>query len=250
MIPELQLYQLTAAVLAIVTLGTVVATVRLPPRRRQYGLACVVIAGSMGAAYVLMSVEFLTIQNVEGEWLPAARFGAYLIAFSAMLAFLTHVAGVGYRWMALLIVLLVGVIGGTVTGWYFDEPISLAAAAVTVGCLTVQSVVLLRSIPARATRVSDERRLLFGKLRNLGLLIWWLYIVVGLVSRQNLGLLDAFVGIFIGAYLDVVIVVGFVAILLRNGEALDHLRTSELGDGPSDGDSDAASEPVTPSPAE
>lgn len=248
MIPELQLYQLTAAVLGLMTLAVLAITVRLPERHRQFGLACVLITGSMGAAYVLMSVEFLTIQNVAGEWLPVARFGGYLIAFSAMLAFLTHLAGVGYRWTGLLIVLLTGVVTGTVLGWYFDEPASFGGVALTVISLSGLSVVLLRSIPSRRTGISDERRLLYGKLRNLSLLIWWLYIVIGMITRQNLGLLDAFVGIFLGAYADVVIVVGFVAILLRSDEALDHLRAAETGDEGSDSDDEP--EPVTPSPAE
>lgn len=248
MIPELQLYQLTAAILGLVTLAVIAVTVRLPARRREYGLACVLITGSMGAAYVLMSVEFLTIQNVAGEWLPVARFGGYLIAFSAMLAFLTRLAGVGYRWTALLIALLTGVVSGTVLSWYFDEPTSFGGVALTVVSLSILSVVLLRSVPARQSGISDERRLLFGKLRNLSLLIWWLYIVIGMITRQNLGLLDAFVGIFLGAYADVVIVVGFVAILLRGDEALDHLHAAETGgDGP---DRDEEPEPVTPSPAE
>lgn len=248
MIPELHLYQLTAAVLGLMTLAVLAVTMRLPARHRQYGLACVIITASMGAAYVLMSMEFLTIQNVAGEWLPAARFGGYLIAFSAMITFLTRIAGVGYRWTALLIVLTTGVIAGTILGWYFDEPASFGGVALTVTSLSAQSIVLLRSIPSRAAGISDERQLLYGKLCNLSLLIWWLYIVLGLITRQNLGLLDAFVGIFLGAYVDVVIVVGFVAILLRSDEALDHLRAAEIeGDGP---DRDTESEPVTPSPAE
>lgn len=248
MIPELQLYQLTAAVLGLITLGVLAVTMRLPARRRQYGLACVLITGSMAGAYVLMSVEFLTIQNVAGEWLPVARFGGYLIAFSAMLAFLTRLAGVGYRWTALLIVLTTSVIAGTILGWYFDEPASLGGVALTVTSLSAQSIVLLRSIPSRATGISDERRLLYGKLRNLSLLIWWLYIVIGMITRQNLGLLDAFVGIFLGAYADVVIVVGFATILLRSDEALDHLRAAEIGGDGSDRDDEP--EAVTPSPAE
>lgn len=250
MIPELQLYQLTAAALGVVTLGILVATMRLPARHRQYGLACVLITGSMGAAYVLMSFEILTIQNVAGEWLPVARFGGYMIAFSAMIAFLTRIAGVGYRWTALLVVLLFGVIAGTVLSWYFDEPASFGGVALTVTSLSLLSVVLLRSIPAKAVDISDERRLLYGKLRNLSLLIWWLYIVIGLITRQNLGLLDAFVGIFLGAYADVVIVVGFVGILLRSEDALDHLWAAETGGEPDGSGRDDESDPVTPRPAE
>ena len=263
MIPELELYRMTAAILAVVTLGTVVTTARVPARHRQYGLIGVVIAVSMTTAYALMSMEVLTIQNLEGEQLPAARFGAYMIAFAAMLSFLPRIADVGYRWIAVVVVLLVGVISGTIASWYLQEPESLAATVVIFGSLIALSVVLLRSLPRRFGDLSDERRLLFGKLRNLTLLIWWLYIVLGLITRQNLGLLDAFVGVFLGAYLDIVITVGFVAIMLRADTALDQLAVQDGssvggdgGSGGADGGSDreegASEEPaaVTPSPAE
>ena len=256
MIPELELYRFTAAILALVTLGILAATARLPARHRQYGLIGVIIAASMAIAYALMSVEVLTIPTLEGEQLPAARFGAYMIAFAAMLSFLPHVANVGYRWIAVVVVLLVGVISGTIASWYLQEPESLAASVLIFGSLAALSVVLLRSVPKRFGDLSDERRLLYGKLRNLTLLIWWLYIVLGLITRQNLGLLDAFVGVFLGAYLDIVITVGFVAIMLRADTALDQLAaedgSTDGDDGGSGGEEAAGEEPaaVTPSPAE
>lgn len=78
-------------------------------------------------------------------------------------------------------------------------------------------------VTKRSGETAGERVLLYGKLRNLLILLWVAYLVVGVVSRQGIGLLDAFGGIFAGAYLDIATRIGFGLLLLRGPDAIAHL---------------------------
>jgi len=75
--------------------------------------------------------------------------------------------------------------------------------------------------------------------RNLLLLLWVFYLIMGFVSRQGLGLLDAFGGIFVVSYLDILARIGFGVLVLRATDATDQviesLRSSDAGDDGSDG---------------
>ena len=80
-----------------------------------------------------------------------------------------------------------------------------------------------------AAETASGRRLLYGKLRNITMLAWLGYLVVGVLSRQSLAVLDGFVGVFLGVYIDVALYVGFGLLLLRTGDALDHLAGADEG---------------------
>lgn len=74
-----------------------------------------------------------------------------------------------------------------------------------------------------ANEVSGERRLAYKKLRNVGLLVWVVVPVLGLLSAKQLGILDPFTWLVMVSYMDLILNVAFGLILYRSPDALDHI---------------------------
>jgi len=94
-----------------------------------------------------------------------------------------------------------------------------------LGTLALLFWLLFRPYSRAAESVSGPRKLAFGKLRNLMTLLLLMYLIVSLTSRQGLGLIGTFSGVYIGGYMDVLGHVGFAGILLRSEAAVRDLAT-------------------------
>ncbi|MCU4752173.1 bacteriorhodopsin [Halobacteria archaeon AArc-curdl1] len=223
LISEPDLYLYTAVLMAVATLGFLVWTLQLSTRRRRYGVAAAYVTFVLCLAYVGMSTGTIRIESQAGQPVPATRFIAYLFSVSVILWLLTRVGEVGRFGTVGVFVAFLALLGGTISSWFLTEPLAYGSNAVSLLSLLLIAYALLGPGAQDARATTPERHLLFSKLRNLLLLAWISYLIVGLVSRQGLGLLDAFVGIFIGTYIDVLLHVGFGALLLRHGDALDQL---------------------------
>lgn len=239
LIGEADLYRYTVAVMAVAAVGFLGWTTRLPDRRQRYGLVAAYLSIVACLSYFGMSIGLLRFESLGGQPVPATRFVGYLFSITVILLVTATVAGGGRKLFAALLVPFVAMLGGTFASWFLAEPLSLAGSLSSLLSFPLIAYVLLRPGARAAAKTTDERQLLYGKLRNLVLLAWGSYLVVGIISRQNLGLLDAFAGVFIGTYIDVVLHIGFAAILLRHGAAIDQLVGGASPGGDSPGGSDA-----------
>ncbi len=249
LIDEQTLYRYTATLLAVAAVGFLGWTARLADRHRRYGLLATWVVGAMAVTYFGMSTGLLRLENVDGNAVPLTRFVGYQFSIALVIATTGYVAGLSKKMIAALLVPFFMIIGGTVGGWFLDDPLNSVASISSLLSFPLVAYLLLRPGARSAAGTTADRKLLYGKLRNIVLLVWLGYLVVGIVSRQNAGLLDAFVGVFLGAYLDVIIAVGFGTLLLRHTAALDDVvgasdegREELLDDAGDDTDAPAAAD--------
>lgn len=228
---EQSLYLYTAVFMAFVALAILGWTLRLPSNRRKYGLIAVFTSIVLSVTYLGMWQAVLRFETLDGAPVPLMRFAGYLFGTTTILLMIGRVGGFSRRLQAGMMLAFFGITGGTVGGWFFEPPISQLASLSTLLSLPFVAYILLGPGATSAGNTTDDRRLLYGKLGNLALLVWLGYLVVGVTSRQNLALLDGFAGVFLGAYIDVALYIGFAVILLRAGDALD-----EMAGGTGDGD--------------
>jgi len=222
-IPELTQYWIAGGFLSVVTLVFLVWTIRSPSRRRPYLVPMVLICGVMAVTYVAMANEILTYSGLHGRDVPTARFVGYLVCFSLMTTYIGVIAG-GSRRLLLGVVVTVAILLGLIVGAFMlAEPQSLISYAGAVLMLVAVGYIFLRPLDRAAERRPGELTLLFGKLRNLAWMLWFILIGTGGLTRHAAGLLDEFTGVFIAAYLELILVVSFTAIVFRSPKAIDQL---------------------------
>lgn len=234
MIPELQLYRLTFYALAAATVGFLVWVSRLPAGKRRYYLPVPIVCGTLALSYFGMSIELLRVTTVSGQPVAMSRYVDYIITTPIMVTIAGLVAGATRRQLAAMSVLSLGWVGATAAGYFLEPPLDSASSLVTIACLIALVAMMAWPVTKRSGEQSGERVLLYGKLRNLLILLWVLYLVFGFASRQNLGLLDAFTGIFFGSYMDILTRIGFGMLVLRATDATDQVIERFESDG-SDG---------------
>lgn len=223
MIDGLAIYQAFAFLFGFAAVGFLAWTFRQPPNRRPYGVAIVISCMAMAVANALMANEILTRVTADGVAYPHARFLGYFFAFGPVGWLLGTVAGASRRLTALLVVAIYGLPGSVLASWNLSGAAASVASVLVFAFIVVTVVLLVGPVYRAAGLVSDERRLLYGKLRNLSLLIWIVLPIVGVMSEQNLAILTSFAGIFLGSYIDLILIVGVGAITLRSPTALDQM---------------------------
>lgn len=235
MIPELQMYRIVFYVMAAATALFLVWIARMPAGKRRYYLPVAIVCGTLSLAYFGMSIELARYTTPGGQPIPLSRYGDYVITAPIMITIAGLVGGATRRQLVAVNVLTVTWIGATVAAFFLTPPEQYAANLATLACLLAVVVVLLGPISRRARRQTGERALLFGQLRNLVVLLWLIYLVLGLSTRQGFGLLDAFSGVFVASYLDVFTRIGFGVLLLRGADAIDQVVDGDESAGDSDG---------------
>lgn len=220
---EWEIYYYTAGLMAVLSAVFLLWTTRLRTEHRKYGLMVAYTSLVLMGAYVGMANGLLRFASVDGSPVPLARYVGYALGTVPILLVTGRVGGFSRRLQAVLLVPFLGIVGGNLGGWFFEPPISQVAAVASLLSLPLVAYVFLGPGARAAAQKDSERRLLYGKLRNVELLAWLGYLVVGILSRQNLAVLDGFVGVFLGVYIDVALYVGFGLLLLRSGDALDSI---------------------------
>lgn len=223
MISELRMYRLGFYVTAVATLAFLGWVARKPAGTRRYYLPAPIVCGTLSFAYFGMSIELLRVTTSSGQPLPMTRYVDYFIATAIMVAVAGKVAGATRRQLAVLVALTVGWVGISLGRYFLTGTAVLAATVLTVVVLGLLLYMLVWPVTKRSGGTSGERVLLYGKLRNVLILLWIAYLVIGVISRQGIGLLDAFSGIFVGAYLDIATRIGFGLLLLRGSDAMAQL---------------------------
>jgi bacteriorhodopsin len=223
LIGELTFYGLVGAAAAVAFLVSLFAVRQYAGAKRRYMLAAPFATGLLALGYVGMSGEVLTLTAANGRPVPLSRFLVYMLTYPVVVAYAGMLADVDRRTALFGSALIIGFSLATLVNWLFPPPVESVGKLLTLACIVGQLWVLFRPFSRSAAAVSGARQLAFGKLRNLMALLVLGYLVVGLTSRQGLGLLDAFTGVYLGGYLDLIGHLGFAAILLRSGDAVDEL---------------------------
>lgn len=244
MIPELTLYRIGAVAMAATTVAFLLWLVRKRPAHRRVLLAIPFVCATLALAYVGMSLELLRMTSEDGVAMPMSRFVDYLIAWPIMVVVAGMVAGAKKRQTFAVALAIAATIASVILAWYVPDPLTYVAFASAVVGYLLSAYGLLRPMAARARQQSGERAVLFAKLRNLLLLLWGCYLLLGVITRQGLGILDAFTGVFIAVYLDAIIRIGFGVILFRATTATSQI-VSRSGSGTRSSDSPADGETPT-----
>ena len=241
MIAELEMYRLGFYVTAVATLAFLGWVATKPAGTRRYYLPAPIVCGTLSLAYLGMSIELLRVTMPNGQPLPMSRYVDYFIATAIMSFVAGKIAGATRRQLAALVSLAIGWVGISLGRYFLPAELELVANALTFVVLGALVYVLIGPVTASSGETSGERVLLYGKIRNLLILLWVAYLVIGIISRQGVGLLDAFGGIFAGAYLDIATRIGFGLLLLRGSDAMANL----IDDTESNGGSGESGEEVT-----
>lgn len=217
MLFEEQTIYAAIAVIGVLVTGAFAAWTRQfrGPTRRHMLLAPT-LTGLLTLGYVGMATETMLLYGPEGEPVYATRFVTYAITYPFLGAYAGAVADAGRRYVLAAFLGLWAFVGGAMAGHLAPAPFDSVANLVVLAGFGVTFWLLLRPYTTAAASVSGGRRLLFGKVRNLQLLLLTMYLVVALTTRQALGLLDAFGGIYVSAYLDLFGHVAYGGILLRS----------------------------------
>ncbi|WP_226004646.1 bacteriorhodopsin [Natrinema salinisoli] len=235
MIPELQMYRITFYVMAAATVGFLAWVARFPKGKRRYYLPLPIICGILALAYFGMSTGDYQLMTPTGQPVQTSRYLDYFISGPMMVTIAGIVAGASRRQLVGLNVVMVGWTSATLATYFLQPPFTLLAVIANFGLFGVLAYVLVWPITRSSGEQGGERVLLYGKLRNLLLILFSAYLVVGLLSRQGFGLLDAFSGIFVGSYLDALTRIGFCTLVLRATDATDQIIEGIESSGADDG---------------
>jgi bacteriorhodopsin len=248
------MYRITFYVMAAATVGVLLWISRFPKGRRRYYLPLPIICGILSLAYFGMSIGDYQVMTPTGQPVQTSRYVDYFISGPMMVTVAGIVAGASRRQLVGLNVVMVTWTGSILAGYFLTEPIVYAANIANFVLFGVLAYILIWPITRRSGEQGGERVLLYGKLRNLLLILFGAYLVLGLLSRQGLGLLDAFSGIFAGSYLDALTRIGFCLLILRATDATDQIiegiESGDTGEDGSDGVTLEKSDDSTIDPAD
>lgn len=222
-IAEQSFYLLVSAFALVSTLVCAAVARKFDGRARRYMLYAPAVTGLLALGYFAMSVGALTITDPKGEPVPVSRFATYMVSYTFVMAFIAMVGGASRRLGIAGIASVGGFTLGTLVNWLTPAPINVLGKVVVLSSLAASLYLLFKPYTRASSTVSGERRLLFGKVRNLMALLMTNYLIVGLISRQGLALLGTFTGVYIGGYIDILGHIGFAGLLLRSEDAIAEL---------------------------
>ncbi|WP_321169149.1 rhodopsin [Natrarchaeobaculum sulfurireducens] len=195
-------------------------TIRLPSQLRAYGAAVVVACGAMSGAYLFMAADVLTVATTGREE-SVARFLGYTVGWAAVCAVVGAVTDADRRYVVGLLAFILGCLWGTFVSWIVGGIAGTVVSVAIFASLIAMIYILIGPLTRSAQTVSGDRQLLYAKTRNLVILVFGGLILTGIVSEQNLGLTDAFVGQLVATYLDLIWLAGFGGLVFRYQDALE-----------------------------
>ena len=220
---EQTLYTAVAIVAVLLTLVLLAWVRRFEGTTRRHMLLAPAAMASLTVSYVGMATGTLLFHGPAGAPVYVTRFLDYGFVYAFMVAYTGQLANVDRRL----------IFGGILGLWAFSfgamirhlapPPFDSLASLLVLAGFACSLWLLLRPYTRAAASVADDRRLLFGKLRNVQLIMLITYLLVALTTRQALGLLGAFTGIYVSAYLDLFSHVALVGLIVRSEPAVRSL---------------------------
>ena len=216
-----------AIVQALGTIPSLYAAQKDPKNRLYYGVLAA-ITGIAAVAYTFTALEIGTIPIGDARFYTS-RYVDWLLTTPLLILYLTLLCRPGQRMYALLIGLDVALIVLGIAG-IFAQGTVVSLFLFGMGCLAwvVLAYMLISELPSRSTFASERVGIVFGKLRNVTVVLWTLYPVVWLAAPVGFDLMTPSTEMLVIVYLDIITKVGFAALALFGRDALDDITTDSL----------------------
>lgn len=199
-----------------VTVGFLGWSRRLPGACRPYAYAAAVAAGSMAVVY-LLTYPF----EAAGLSTDLLRFVGYTVMWIPIVLVVSAIAGAGRRLTLALLAVILARVWITLVAWFLEGILGLLATLAPFAFLVVGVYLLYGPFTDAASSRSEERSLLFDKLKHLIVLAWIGLVANGLISESALGFTDEFVGLITVFYVEAILVVAFGGLVLRSVDAIE-----------------------------
>jgi len=209
---------------AIIFTATVVASLfvtRFESDVRKHMAAMPVVLAVLTLGYVGMALDLFVATSPEGEPVYFTRYAAYIVTYTYLMTYIGLLAGARRRYRLVPALSVFGFTFGTVLTQLPSPPLDSIGSLVVILWLVLVFWAFFGPLARAARSESGDRRLLFIKIRNLSALIFIMYLLVALTNRAALGLLDAFVGVFTIAYVDLIGHIVFAGLIIFSGSAID-----------------------------
>jgi bacteriorhodopsin len=203
-VAEQTLYAASAVLLFLGTLGMTALVRRFDGAAARHVRALPVVLAILGLGYVGMALDLFVVFSPEGEPVYMTRTAAYMFTYTFLMGYVGLVSGAKRRYRLIPAAGVVGFNAATPVIQLLGPPVSLIGAILIFLSLIAVYWAFFGPLTRAAKDIPRNRRLLFLKLRNLAALIFIMYMLVSFTSRQALGLLDAFTGVFTVTYVDLV----------------------------------------------
>ncbi|WP_415378600.1 rhodopsin [Halosimplex sp. TS25] len=184
--------------------------------RRRYCYPVLFVLGVSLAGTVLIALGVGT--DVGGTSLDAPGIADDLIAYSVLWGITALLAGESRRMVGVFVVVPVIQVVAFNGGVLLGGTAGLVGLLVMVAGQVLFAYLLLGRVWERAQRLPDRQRLLHWKARNLLLFLIGMLIAFSLLSVARV--FDEFVVSTVGAYMDLLIRVGFAGFLFANVDAI------------------------------
>lgn len=211
--------ELAGVFLVIVAVSLVAWARSLPRSARTYAYVATVPAVTMAVAYLAMAAL--------GDAANLLRFGAYTIMWVPFVLLLGMIAGVTRTLLLALLAIVLGRVWVTLVAWLLDGILGTIAQLAPFVLFAAGIYVLYGPYTRLAATQSEERSLVFDKLKHLVVLAWIGLVVNGIIAADSLALVDDFVGLIAIVYVETLLVVGFGVILLRSAGALEDVAADD-----------------------
>jgi bacteriorhodopsin len=217
---EQTLYSAVAVVALLLTIVLGARVRQFEGATRRHMLVVPAVTASLTVSYVGMATGTLLFHGPGGEPVYVTRFLDYAVAYGLVSAYTGQLADADRR------LLFSGILGlwafsfGAMARHLASPPFDSLGSLLVLGGFVYSLWLMLRPYTRSAASVTGDRRLLFGKLRNVQVIMLLTYLLVALTTRQALGLLDAFTGIYVSAYLDLFSHVALAGLILRSEPAI------------------------------
>jgi sensory rhodopsin len=213
-VEEQTLYAASAVLLFLGTLGVTALVRRFDGAAAKHVRLLPVVLSILGLGYVGMALDLFVVFSPEGEPVYMTRTAAYMFTYTFLLGYVGLVSGAKRRYRLIPAAGVVGFNAATPVIQLLGPPVSLVGAVLILVSLIAVYWAFFGPLTRAAENIPRNRRLLFFKLRNLAALIFIMYMLVSFSSRQALGLLDAFTGVFTVTYVDLVGHFGLAGLIL------------------------------------
>ncbi|MFT4892010.1 MAG: bacteriorhodopsin [Halobacteriales archaeon] len=193
---------------------------------QQFYIATIFITTIAGAMYLLMATGFgLTEVTVGNETLDIywARYTDWMFTTPLLLFDLALLAGADRNTIATLIGLDVFmIVTGGIAAFEPTAEFRILWWGISTGALLVLLYILVGSLSEQAQQKSAEVSQLFGRLRNLIIVLWLLYPVVWILGTEGtIGVLPLYWETAAFMVLDLSAKVGFGVLLLQSRSVLE-----------------------------
>lgn len=222
-VQEQTLYATGAAVIFVSTVASALLVARADKEIRSHVVPIPAVLGILTLGYTGMALapDPLVGTSPDGTPVYFTRYMSYLFTYTYLMTYLGLIAGARLKYRIIPTISIIGFTFGSMMAQLAAPPLDALGSLVVIASLALVFWAFFRPLARAAKSTEGARRLLFFKLRNLSSLIYIGYFLVAITNRATLGLLDAFVGVFTIAYVDLIGHIVFAGLVIYSTGAIE-----------------------------